>query len=949
MAKRLGFLTLWMGVGSLLGQFVDDFNTGSSANWVPKNPVRWSVGLEYGRTAYYINTTDYSSETPDKLGEYALVRDRVYADFSFSCLTRSRETFAENTAADFAVVFGYQNNANYYYMLFNRWASETKLYKVQSDSRVLIAEAESCWILDNEYRIVEVVRSGGMISVKYDGRLVLTAYDVTFLSGGIGIGSYNDAAAFDDVRISESPIAFDRWIRLTPITPLFSLTDPGAHKKIRPAIDVGSEGKIVITWQEATGKQLWTTWRDVYAIYARVFSQKGSPLTDALRINSGFYGLSPALAAGPDRFLVSWTDFPISFPFLDDGRGLTVRQVSLTGTFLSTHGVSYSPGGWLKTITDLTTSSLVYLGSGQFNLVWNERAFSSYFYDIYGTSRTPVNTVTESNQMHPSITADGFGRMLVTWDSDHTTPAAIFGQALSTSLGRVGENFQVNQSTTSIAKWNALSSNKNGKAFVSWTREEGVIAGRRCKTDGTFQGDEVSIGNGTGRSHVSVNRFGQACVVWETTEEGPSQILARIMWEDGSWFPGSFHLHPASSAWHFPRIVFWENCLYTAFESRQDSTIRIGVFLVDHPPLNYTPYLVSTRQDTAIEDQPYTYVSRSLDPNGDPVSFSFDSYPHWLSPADGSISGTPREGDRDTSFIVISSDGSSSTQAQIFLTVIPVNDPPRFVSPDSVVALTDSAFTYTAQAVDEENDPLVYTFSDYPAWLSPSDSVISGLVPPDAHDFSFTVWVSDGKLADTLIVRVRTTPVNVPPRITGLKDLSFSETETFTILLDTCAVDDGPVESLAWKAHPEKDSLLVSWEDRRVTLSSSGWHGQSGVLFTVTDLQGASDSLRIEVRVLKTSGIAGTRPLPDAIRLHPVYPNPFNPRVLIRYDLPAETKCLVGVYNLKGERIEALYRGHQAAGSHTLIWNASACPAGTYLVRLQAGGVIKAQKALLVK
>jgi hypothetical protein len=46
----------------------------------------------------------------------------------------------------------------------------------------------------------------------------------------------------------------------------------------------------------------------------------------------------------------------------------------------------------------------------------------------------------------------------------------------------------------------------------------------------------------------------------------------------------------------------------------------------------------------------------------------------------------------------------------------------------------------------------MYTFLDYPGWLTPVDSVISGITPLSTRDTSFVVVASNGKLNDTLVV-----------------------------------------------------------------------------------------------------------------------------------------------------------------------------------------------------
>lgn len=72
-----------------------------------------------------------------------------------------------------------------------------------------------------------------------------------------------------------------------------------------------------------------------------------------------------------------------------------------------------------------------------------------------------------------------------------------------------------------------------------------------------------------------------------------------------------------------------------------------------------------------------------------------------------------------------------------------------------------------------------------------------------------------------------------------------------------------------------------------------------------------------------------------------IYPNPFNPRTTIQFDLPAPTTGTVVVYNLLGRRVRTLLRQeHLPAGINQLQWNGrnshgQAAASGVYLIRLE--------------
>jgi hypothetical protein len=79
------------------------------------------------------------------------------------------------------------------------------------------------------------------------------------------------------------------------------------------------------------------------------------------------------------------------------------------------------------------------------------------------------------------------------------------------------------------------------------------------------------------------------------------------------------------------------------------------------------------------------------------------------------------------------------------------------------------------------------------------------------------------------------------------------------------------------------------------------------------------------------------------------YPNPFNPTTVISWQLAVSSPVKLSVYNVTGQRIAFLVDENQAAGSHSIHWNASNLASGVYLYRLQAGNYIETKKMILMK
>ena len=85
-----------------------------------------------------------------------------------------------------------------------------------------------------------------------------------------------------------------------------------------------------------------------------------------------------------------------------------------------------------------------------------------------------------------------------------------------------------------------------------------------------------------------------------------------------------------------------------------------------------------------------------------------------------------------------------------------------------------------------------------------------------------------------------------------------------------------------------------------------------------------------------------------------VYPNPFNPRTTISYDLPTDTVVSVIIYDAIGQEIRQLVSQHYTAGRYSVQWDAKdhmgrSVGSGVYIAKIKAGPNTAIQKMLLLK
>jgi hypothetical protein len=88
---------------------------------------------------------------------------------------------------------------------------------------------------------------------------------------------------------------------------------------------------------------------------------------------------------------------------------------------------------------------------------------------------------------------------------------------------------------------------------------------------------------------------------------------------------------------------------------------------------------------------------------------------------------------------------------------------------------------------------------------------------------------------------------------------------------------------------------------------------------------------------------------PDDFKLYPNYPNPFNPKTIITYEIPITNYVEVNIYNLLGQPVVNLISKKQNAGYHQVEWDASDFAGGVYYYRIEAGNFVQTRKMIYLK
>jgi N-acetylneuraminic acid mutarotase len=128
--------------------------------------------------------------------------------------------------------------------------------------------------------------------------------------------------------------------------------------------------------------------------------------------------------------------------------------------------------------------------------------------------------------------------------------------------------------------------------------------------------------------------------------------------------------------------------------------------------------------------------------------------------------------------------------------------------------------------------------------------------------------------------------------------------------------------------------------DRMVVFGGSNGSVLNNELWSIGDLSDTPTATRDE-RV-------------PAIALHPNHPNPFNPATTIAYELPASGRAVLRVFDAGGRLVRTLVDAVQPAGLQSTRWDGlnddgAAVGSGVYFCRLDAAGVSRSRKMVLLK
>lgn len=188
--------------------FSEDFESGAK-NWEPTDASAWKLEEVDGNHIYtqFKKKSDY---TPPHRSPYNIALNKQGVKGSFVLTAKVRSTHKDYGHRDCCLFFNYVSPAEFYYVHLGKKTDDhaNQIFIVNNAPRTKISEKTTegtDW--DDKWHNVKIVRNveDGLIAIYFDDMKtpVMVAHDKTFTSGRVGVGSFDDTSAWDDVQLKK--------------------------------------------------------------------------------------------------------------------------------------------------------------------------------------------------------------------------------------------------------------------------------------------------------------------------------------------------------------------------------------------------------------------------------------------------------------------------------------------------------------------------------------------------------------------------------------------------------------------------------------------------------------------------------------------------------------------------------------------------------------------------
>jgi hypothetical protein len=245
-------------------------------------------------------------------------------------------------------------------------------------------------------------------------------------------------------------------------------------------------------------------------------------------------------------------------------------------------------------------------------------------------------------------------------------------------------------------------------------------------------------------------------------------------------------------------------------------------------------------------------------------------------------------------------------------------------------------FTYSAPLVSIIPDSLVALCNqEYILWIHLDEKLVG-------IDSAFLkLSYEDSYMTPTTVLKG---PVFTPPTNFFVFRYLFPDSVIITLKVIS-GVFDGPGLILGLIIIPGTEEVLTHLTfEYSILLDSLGQeilHSTAGAQIEITCPTSAGED-------------DASAQIPLTYGLSQNYPNPYNLKTRIAYQLPQPGKVSLQVYNIRGQLVRTLVDESKSAGYHTVIWdsrneNGMEVSSGIYFYRIKTGNFTDTKKMILLK
>lgn len=259
-------------------------------------------------------------------------------------------------------------------------------------------------------------------------------------------------------------------------------------------------------------------------------------------------------------------------------------------------------------------------------------------------------------------------------------------------------------------------------------------------------------------------------------------------------------------------------------------------------------------------------------------------------------------------------------------TVLPVNDPPYFISTPITITNEDEPYQYTISVNDPDTGShLTLSAPVKPDWLilDPLTGLLSG-VPANENvgKTNITVRISDGFLSTDQSFELTVNNVNDPPVIISTPVQTTMANQVYFYELQA-ADEDG--DTLAYMATSIPDWMDFVAGSQNGILSSTPSENDIGTFLIKLEVSDG-DSAAYQEFNLTVTDMSDINNMGNTM-IREVFPNPAHDRV--DFELSVHGKVLIKLFNLTGELVKTI----ESESPDTVEVIVSDLPAGMYIYR----------------